>query len=84
MRCQVGRDRASSGLRSDECPRVLVEGTPGLWHDPFVGIYTYVGDNRRPGHQLHDTPRQGNRIFADAFARTHGTRDERSRAHPCS
>jgi hypothetical protein len=39
-------------------PRRVVESTPGLRHDPFVRIYTSVGDNRRPAHQLHDIPRK--------------------------
>ena len=40
------------------------------------GRFTYYGDNKKPGHSLHDTPRRGNRILRDAFANLHrGRRD---------
>lgn len=38
--------------------------------DENTGIFTYYGDNREPGHELHDTVREGNRILRDAFADT--------------
>jgi hypothetical protein len=38
------------------------------WVNPFTGQLTYFGDNRAPGH-LHETPRGGNRILAETFAR---------------
>lgn len=38
--------------------------------DRDTGIFTYYGDNKRPGRALHDTPRNGNevlrRVFEDA------------------
>lgn len=38
--------------------------------DREAGIFTYYGDNKRPGRGLHDTPRNGNevlrRVFEDA------------------
>ena len=38
--------------------------------DPETGVFTYYGDNKRPGRELHNTGRQGNqilqRIFSDA------------------
>lgn len=38
--------------------------------DRETGIFTYYGDNKRPGRGLHDTPRNGNevlrRVFEDA------------------
>lgn len=36
--------------------------------DPATGTFTYFGDNRAPGHELHDTPRRGNHILRFAFA----------------
>jgi hypothetical protein len=36
--------------------------------DAQTGVFTYYGDNKRPGHELHDTQRQGNLILRDAFA----------------
>jgi hypothetical protein len=39
--------------------------------DLGTGTFTYYGDNKRPGRQLHDTPRKGNlalqRLFADTL-----------------
>ncbi len=36
------------------------------------GRFTYYGDNRRPGHQLHDTPRGGNALLRACFDSLHG------------
>lgn len=30
--------------------------------DEQTGIFTYYGDNKHPGHILHDTPKKGNVI----------------------
>lgn len=35
--------------------------------DSYSGLYTYFGDNRHPGRDLHDTPQGGNRILKEAF-----------------
>lgn len=35
--------------------------------DPTTGTFTYYGDNRTPGRELHDTQRRGNLILRDAF-----------------
>lgn len=40
-------------------------GSEPAWPDelaPFTGLFTYFGDNHTPGHELHDTRRQGNTI----------------------
>lgn len=36
--------------------------------DEATGTYTYYGDNRQPGHDLHDTPRRGNQVLRSAYA----------------
>src|SRR5689334_14260666 len=36
--------------------------------DVDLARFTYYGDNKNPGHDLHDTKRGGNRILRDAFA----------------
>ena len=36
--------------------------------DPETGDFTYYGDNKKPGHKLHDTQRQGNALLRDIFA----------------
>ena len=39
--------------------------------DRETGVFTYFGDNRRPGKELHDTPRQGNAILRNMFLACH-------------
>ena len=44
------------------------------WPDTFdlnTGMFTYYGDNRTPGHELHDTPRKGNLILRQIFMDLH-------------
>lgn len=50
--------------------------------DPQSGIFTYYGDNRAPGRQLHDTRRYGNLILRDAFDATHGSPENRRGVPP--
>ncbi|MFF5248984.1 restriction endonuclease [Streptosporangium sp. NPDC000095] len=40
--------------------------------DPQTGLFTYYGDNRHPGKELHETPRRGNVLLRDAFEWSHG------------
>lgn len=35
--------------------------------DMKTGIFTYYGDNKRPGHELHDTRKKGNIILRNCF-----------------
>jgi hypothetical protein len=35
--------------------------------DPHTGLFTYYGDNRRAGRELHDTQRQGNVLLRQIF-----------------
>lgn len=39
--------------------------------DPETGIFTYYGDNRTYGRDLHETTRQGNTFLREAFHRLH-------------
>ncbi|MFD5085165.1 restriction endonuclease [Kitasatospora sp. NPDC058406] len=50
--------------------------------DQETGTFTYYGDNRTPGKELHDTPRQGNLLLRDAFSASHGTAEERAQQVP--
>lgn len=50
--------------------------------DVTTGTFTYYGDNRNPGRELHDTQRQGNLIRRDAFANAAGGPDERALVPP--
>lgn len=45
--------------------------------DPVTGRFVYYGDNRKPGQQLHDTPRFGNLLLKRVFDLAHsGRRNE--------
>jgi hypothetical protein len=39
--------------------------------DPETGVFTYYGDNKRPGRALHETPRNGNELLSRVFQATH-------------
>ncbi len=50
--------------------------------DPETGVFTYFGDNKKPGRELHDTPRFGNRLLRDIFNASHGGGDARKALPP--
>ncbi|MFE3443723.1 restriction endonuclease [Nocardia sp. NPDC059180] len=50
--------------------------------DPETGIFTYFGDNRKPGSALHDTARGGNLLLRDVFEAAHGTPQDRLTVPP--
>jgi len=39
--------------------------------DRATGVFTYFGDNKRPGRELHDTPRKGNALLRRIFDLSH-------------
>jgi hypothetical protein len=50
--------------------------------DLSTGLFVYYGDNKTPGHELHDTRAGGNRVLRHAFARLHADQDPRSGIAP--
>ncbi|MEQ2006558.1 MAG: restriction endonuclease [Limisphaerales bacterium] len=60
-----------------EQPRYVVlysDGDNQDWPDSIDyqrGLFRYYGDNRRPGHELHDTPRGGNCILRNTYEQLH-------------
>ncbi|MFE7561271.1 restriction endonuclease [Kitasatospora sp. NPDC057500] len=50
--------------------------------DPQTGTFTYYGDNRKPGHELHETSRGGNLLLRNVFAASHAGPGERRRIPP--
>jgi len=47
------------------------------WPDhlyPESGRFVYFGDNKTPGHEVHDTPRKGNLVLREAFDALHSGR----------
>lgn len=71
----VGNQGGFRYYGSRPSPRLAVLYTTGAiaeWPDELdeaTGTATYYGDNRRAGHQLHDTPRRGNEILFETFSR---------------
>ncbi|ELW9530332.1 restriction endonuclease [Burkholderia cenocepacia] len=50
--------------------------------DLSTGQFVYYGDNKTPGHELHDTRAGGNRVLRHAFARLHAEGESRSGVAP--
>jgi hypothetical protein len=72
-----GGFRAVGGSRFGKC-RALVIYTSGEeidWPDKLdleQGTFTYYGDNRKPGRDLHDTSRGGNALLREMFGALQG------------
>jgi hypothetical protein len=77
---QGGFRYAGSPARGDLKMVVLfTSGADPDWPDALdreTGLFTYFGDNRAAGRQLHDTPRQGNRILSQCFEQLHASNRE--------
>lgn len=55
------------------------------WPDSLnlnTGQFVYYGDNKTPGHELHDTGPGGNRILRNVFELLHSGSEARSRIPP--
>jgi hypothetical protein len=50
--------------------------------DEETGVFTYFGDNKRPGRALHDTPRNGNELLKRLFEFAHGGKEDRKKVPP--
>ena len=50
--------------------------------DLNTGQFVYYGDNKSPGHELHDTRRGGNRILRHVFSLLHSDQGQRERVPP--
>ena len=70
-----GGFRAVGGRELGTC-RLLVllsSGNDPDWPDRIdaeSGQFVYYGDNKKPGCEIHDTPRGGNRLLSQIFAAT--------------
>ena len=63
---------------------LLSSGADPNWPDRLdaeAGEFTYYGDNKRPGHTIHETPRGGNRLLAQIFGAATNIQD-RSKTPP--
>jgi hypothetical protein len=76
------------GKAARDAVRLVVLYTSGAepdWPDeldPYTGAFTYFGDNRSPGRELHDTPRKGNLLLRTVFERAHSGPDGRTKVPP--
>lgn len=55
------------------------------WPDQLdldLGRFIYYGDNKHPGHELHQTHRGGNRLLRQAFDATHASPPRRDEIPP--
>jgi hypothetical protein len=50
--------------------------------DAHTGIFTYFGDNKKPGFGLLDTPRRGNKLLESCFAILHDLPGQRAKIPP--
>lgn len=50
--------------------------------DEETGIFHYYGDNKKPGRELHDTPRKGNLLLRQAFDNAHSENGDRVKVPP--
>ena len=63
----------TSSLKDPDWPDIL---------DLETGVYTYYGDNKRPGCGLHETPRKGNELLRRIFDLTYSGVDGRRQVPP--
>ena len=64
---------------------LFTSGEDRDWPDTLdlgTGQLAYYGDNKRPGHELHDTQRNGNGILRHVFSLLHSAPPDRSRIPP--
>jgi len=75
-------------IGSKSAPRLIVLTSSRRdpdWPDDIDrenGIYTYYGDNKKPGRELHETGRRGNLMLRDMFEKSHGSRIDRGKVPP--
>ena len=50
--------------------------------DPETGVFTYYGDNKKPGRELHDTGRRGNLMLQQVFAMARAGQEGRRKVPP--
>jgi hypothetical protein len=50
--------------------------------DIYTGVFTFFGDNKRPGRALHDTQRHGNELLRSCFEILHNAPDQRVKIPP--
>ena len=80
-----GGFRASGRGDDKKFVALFTSGEDKDWPDTLdlnTGQFLYYGDNKRPGHHLHDTQRSGNRILRRVFDLLHTTPPQRETIPP--
>jgi Restriction endonuclease AspBHI N-terminal len=80
-----GGIRARGRARDTRLVALRTSGADPDWPDVLdlsTGTVTYYGDNRRPGADLHQTPRHGNQVLRRTFDLAHGDAAARRRVPP--
>ncbi|MER9971180.1 restriction endonuclease [Mesorhizobium sp. M0060] len=80
-----GGFRASGGGDDKKLVALFTSGEDKDWPDSLdlsTGQFVYYGDNKHPGHELHDTQRSGNLILRRVFSLLHASPPERSLIPP--
>jgi Restriction endonuclease AspBHI N-terminal/Restriction endonuclease len=64
---------------------LYTSGEDSDWPDDLdlnTGQFVYYGDNKTPGHELHDTGRGGNRLLRRVFDKLHAVKSDRAAIPP--
>tara|TARA_R110000782_G_scaffold268961_3_gene366215 strand:+ start:18423 stop:19640 length:1218 start_codon:yes stop_codon:yes gene_type:complete len=81
----LGGFRASGRGDSKKFVVLYTSGADKDWPDrldPNTGQFVYYGDNKTPGHELHDTGPGGNRILRQVFDALHMASPDRTKIPP--
>jgi hypothetical protein len=81
----LGGFRLRNGKNGNLFAVITSTGAEAEWPDsldPHTGIYTYFGDNRTPGAEMHQTKQRGNLLLKRAFELAHGEDPESRRRCP--
>jgi hypothetical protein len=81
----LGGFRASGRGKGKRFVVLFTTGESRDWPDsidPNTGRFVYYGDNRSPGHELHETPLGGNRILRTVFDQLHVASPDRKLIPP--
>jgi hypothetical protein len=80
-----GGFRASGRGEDKRFVSLFTSGEDKDWPDSLdvsTGQFVYYGDNKHPGHELHDTQRSGNLILRRVFSLLHASPSQRSLIPP--
>jgi hypothetical protein len=80
-----GGFRASGRGEDKRLVALYTSGEDKDWPDRLdlsTGQFVYYGDNKHPGHELHDTQRSGNIILRRVFSLLHASTPQRSLIPP--